>query len=329
MLCAFKNVYLGLMKIFKDIKEVKEKFPWPVVTIGNFDGTHLGHQELFSEVVSRACRRDGTSVVITFEPHPLKVLHPEGIRLIASLEQKIECIRTAGVDVLLVLPFSKEFARTKAVDFVADILVATLGIKELVIGYDYAFGRGREGDFSFLSACGDSYGFTVDRLEAIHRNGMLVSSSKIRELISQGRMRAVAKLLGRLYQIRGKVVKGRQVGGLELGFPTANLRITEDDLCPKRGVYVTQVLYGGRVYGAVSNIGRNPTFGEHRLVAETHIFDFDKDIYGEEIKINFIRYLRGEHKFAGASELVAQIKRDVVSAERILSKMDKNLSSEC
>jgi len=155
-------------------------------------------------------------------------------------------------------------------------------------------------------------------VDAHSENGMLISSTKIRELVAEGRMRDVRRLLGRYYQIRGEVQRGRQRGGKELGFPTANLKISEDDLCPKTGVYVTQVIYEGKVYGGVSNIGYNPTFGENRLVAETHIFDFNSDIYGHPIKINLLRYLRGEKKFSGIEELAAQIKLDTVTARQVL-----------
>lgn len=311
------------MKIYTDLQQIQQPFPNAFVTIGNFDGVHLGHQMLFSEVVGKADRQNGTSVAITFDPHPLKVLRPGGIRLISTTKQKIELIRLAGIDVLIIIPFTRKLAATTATDFVDTVLVRTIGVKELVVGYDYAFGKGRQGNIEFLKSRGRELGFPVTVVAAHYENGVIVSSTKIRELVTEGRMRDARRLLGRYYQIHGEVQVGRQRGGRELGFPTANLKISEDDLCPKRGVYVTQVIYGGKIYGAVSNIGYNPTFGENKLVAETHIFDFNRDIYGHSIKINLLRYLRGEKKFAGVEELVEQIKLDIVTARQVLLKAEQ------
>ncbi len=308
------------MKLYTDLHQIEKPFTRAVVTVGNFDGVHLGHQMLFSEVVSRAVRQDGTSVVVTFDPHPLKILRPEGIKLISTTEQKIELIGQAGIDVLVIIPFSREFAATTAQEFVDRILIGTIGVQDLVVGYDYAFGRGRQGNIAFLKEQGRKHGFPVTVVEAHYENGMLVSSTRIRELVAQGRMRDVRTLLGRCYQIRGTVQRGRQRGGRVVGFPTANLRISEEDLCPKKGVYVTQVVYQGRLYGGVSNIGYNPTFGEDRLVAETHIFDFNDDIYDQPIKINLLRHLRDEKKFSGPEELAAQIREDIEVARQVLAE---------
>ncbi|NOX81303.1 MAG: bifunctional riboflavin kinase/FAD synthetase [Deltaproteobacteria bacterium] len=311
------------MELFKRLADIKKPFAHACVTIGNFDGVHLGHQLLFSEVVRLAHLHHGTSVAVTFDPHPLKVLRPGGIRLISTTSQKIELIEAAGIDVLVVIPFDLDFAATTAEQFVDDILVGTIGVRELVVGYDYAFGRGRRGNIDFLKERGREYGFPVTVINALYKGGMLVSSTKIRELVAEGRMRDVRRLLGRYYQIRGEVQRGRQRGGRVVGFPTANLKISEEDLCPKRGVYVTQVIYDGKCYGGVSNIGYNPTFGGDRLVAETHIFDFDDDIYGRPIKINLLRHLRGEKKFSGPDELAAQIRRDIEVAHKVLEAARK------
>ncbi|MEJ2032264.1 MAG: FAD synthetase family protein [Deltaproteobacteria bacterium] len=192
------------MKIYRSLSEIKGPFHLPCVTIGNFDGVHLGHQILFSEVVSRAYRCQGTSVVITFEPHPLKVVCPErGIKLISTFEQKIELIGLANIDVLIVLPFIRELAMTPAETFVDEVLIKTIGVHELVIGYDYAMGRNRQGNIEFLKEQGREKGFPVTVVEPYYVDDMLVSSTKIRELVAAGRMRDVKKLLGRSYQIRG------------------------------------------------------------------------------------------------------------------------------
>lgn len=317
------------MELYSNLTDIKQPFKHACVTIGNFDGVHLGHQMLFSEVVSLANNHGGTSVVVTFDPHPLKVLHPESIRLISTTEQKLELIEKAGIDVLVVIPFNRDFAATTADEFVEDILIETIGVQELVVGYDYAFGRGRTGNIEFLQAKGKEKGFPVTVVQAHYEQDMLVSSTKIRELVAEGRMRDVRHLLGRYYQIRGEVQRGKQRGGPVVGFPTANLQILEEDLCPKRGVYVTQVVYNGRCYGGVSNIGYNPTFGENILVAETHIFDFDDDIYGKPIKINLLRHLRGEKKFSGPEELSAQIRKDIEVAHEVLEEAQKELLLSC
>ena len=318
------------MKIYTKISDIKQPFKNTYVTIGNFDGVHLGHHMLFSEVVGRAYREKGLSVAITFEPHPLKVLQPErGIKFISTYEQKVELIAFAGLDVLVVIPFTREFAATTAKSFVDDILVKRIGVKELVVGYDYAFGRGRQGDIPFLREQGRLFGFDVTVVEPYYVDDMLVSSTKIRELVSQGRMRDVKKLLGRYYQIRGEVMVGRQRGGTVVGFPTANLHISEEDLCPQHGVYVTQVVYEGKCYGGVLNIGYNPTFGEENLSAETHIFDFNQDIYGKKIKINLLRFLRGERKFSAVSQLTEQINKDIRQAKEVLADAQKELLLSC
>ncbi|MDH4317576.1 MAG: bifunctional riboflavin kinase/FAD synthetase [Desulfobulbaceae bacterium] len=317
------------MKIIWNYKEIIETLAYPCVTIGNFDGVHLGHNRLFERVVGKAKAHKGVSVVVTFDPHPLKVLRPGGIKLISTIEQKIESIRMAGIDFLVIIPFSREFAATSAKTFVDEVLVGAIGVKELVVGYDYGFGRGREGNIDFLKQQGVEKGFPVTVVEAHYEDEMLVSSTKIRELVTEGRMRDVERLLGRYYQIRGEVQRGRQRGGRVVGFPTANLQILEDDLCPKHGVYVTQVIYDGRCYGGVSNIGYNPTFGEGRLVAETHIFDFNADIYGKPLKINLLQHLRGEKKFSGPEELAEQIRKDIAIARNVLEEAHQELLISC
>ncbi len=317
------------MKIYRNTVEIKNTFPHACVTIGNFDGVHLGHQLLFDEVVKKAGKHNGTSVVVTFDPHPLKVLRPDGIKLISTLEQKEELIEQAGIDVLVIIPFNSDFASISADEFVANILVETIGVRELVVGYDYGFGRGREGNIDFLKRKGAKLGFPVTVVDAHCVEKMIVSSTKVRELVADGKMRDVQKLLGRFYQIRGNVQRGRQRGGRIVGFPTANLQVLEEDLCPKRGVYVTQVIYNGRCYGGVSNIGCNPTFGETKLVAETHIFDFSNDIYGKPIKINLLKHLRGEKKFNGAEELAEQIQKDILIAREVLDEAHKQHLLTC
>ena len=318
------------MKTYNSLADINAPFTDSSVTIGNFDGVHLGHHMLFSEVVSRAYQKKGTSVVVTFDPHPLQVVRPEiGIKLISTYEQKVEMISLAGIDVLVVIPFTRDFAATSAESFVDEVLIRAIGVKELVVGYDYAFGRGRQGNIEFLKEQGRLKGFPVTVVEPYYVDDMLVSSSRIRELVSEGRMMDVRKLLGRNYQIRGTVREGKKRGGPVVGFKTANLHLSEEDLCPKHGVYVTQVVYEGKCYGGVLNIGYNPTFGENRLSAETHIFDFNQEIYGKEIKINLLKHLRGEKKFSGPEELAGQIREDIILARAILAEAQKELLLSC
>lgn len=318
------------MEIYTNINDIPGPFPRAAVTIGNFDGVHLGHQILFSEVVSRAYRNNGPSIAVTFEPHPLKVIRPDiGLKLISTPEQKKELIALANIDKLVIIPFTREFAGTPAEVFVDQILRQTIGVQDLVVGYDYAFGKGRQGDIPFLKAQGRIKGFTVSVVEPYYVEDMLASSTKIRELLALGKMRYVRQLLGRYYQIRGEVKMGKQRGGPLLGFPTANLALSEEDLCPRLGVYVTQVIYDGKCYGGVLNIGYNPTFAGSQLSAETHIFDFNQDIYGKPIKINLLRFLRGEMKFPRHEELATQIALDVAEARKILAEDRQEIKLSC
>ncbi|MDP3479032.1 MAG: bifunctional riboflavin kinase/FAD synthetase [Desulfoprunum sp.] len=317
------------MKIYRRVEDINEPFPYACVTIGNFDGVHLGHQKLFAEVANKAYRHQGTSLAVTFEPHPLRILRPGGIKLISSCEQKIELIRMAGLEVLLIVPFTLEFATMTAEHFVDDILIQRIGVKELVVGYDYAFGKGRTGDINFLRRQGERKGFPVSVVEAFYLDNVLVSSSKIRQLVAEGLMDEARKLLGRPYQIRGEVQIGKQRGGKEVGYPTANLRVDPEDLVPRHGVYVSQVICEGKCYGGVLNIGRNPTFGEQDLVAETHIFDFNQDIYGKPIKVNLLKFLRSEKRFSSVENLATQIGLDVLLAKQTLAEQQKELLLSC
>ncbi|NDY42017.1 bifunctional riboflavin kinase/FAD synthetase [Dissulfurirhabdus thermomarina] len=317
------------MRIYQDWRNLKGVFHRPALTIGNFDGVHLGHRALFDKVVQLARAGGGEAVAMTFEPHPLRVLRPDSPpKLISTLEQKIELIERAGMDALVCLRFTRELAATTADRFVDLVLVEHLGIRDLVIGYDYALGRGREGDRDFLRRKGEALGFAVHVVPPVVVDGMTVSSTLVRRLVAEGEMRKVRRLLGRYYQIRGTVQRGRQRGGPEVGFPTANLTISEEDLCPKKGVYVVQVLHETACYGGVLNIGFNPTFGDGRLSAEVHIFDFDRDIYGHPIKVNLIQRLRDERRFPGPEALAAQIRQDIEAARRVLEQ-EKGLRQAC
>jgi riboflavin kinase/FMN adenylyltransferase len=310
------------MKIIQDIETIKEPFKSAVVTIGNFDGVHLGHQALFHEVIEMADTMDGTAIAMTFEPHPIRVISNNGHPpLITLIEQKTELIEKAGIDVLICIPFTMEFAALSARTFVEDILVKRIGMKAIIVGQDYTFGHKREGTVDLLRQYADELGFQLivpDWIQPSDANNDRISSTAIRQLVMDGRMEKAGKMLGRDYQIRGTVAHGRDRGGRLLGIPTANINL-HDELCPKAGVYAVIVKYDGKRYPAVANIGYSPTFDDHVFTVEAHILDFKKDIYGEKIMVNFVQRLRDEKKFSGIPELIEQIDQDIVDARKILA----------
>ncbi len=292
----------------------------PVVTIGNFDGVHWAHQAIFTRVIERARDIDGTSMVITFEPHPIKVMSPEKAKpLITLMEQKRELVSKQGIDILLIIQFTLELAAIPARNFVKDILVDKLGVKEIVVGHDYAFGHNREGTTDLLKELGQEFGFKVHQVGPVYVGKSLVSSTSIRNLIMEGNVSEARGLLGRNYQIRGKVIRGRNRGGPLLGYPTANLKVV-DELIPKEGVYVVSVELKGEIYQGLTNIGYNPTFKGKALSVETHILDLSADIVGEKIKVNFLSRLRDQIPFASARELSEQISRDIHEARELFSR---------
>jgi riboflavin kinase/FMN adenylyltransferase len=292
----------------------------PVVTIGNFDGVHKGHQALFKKVIERATDIDGTSIIITFEPHPIKVMSPRKVRpLITILEQKKELVVGFGIDILLVIEFTLEFATISARDFVRDILIDRLGMKEIVVGYDYAFGHNREGNLELLREMGTQFHFTVHQIEPIYEGEVLVSSTSIRNLIIEGRVSEVNQLLGRCYQIRGEVIEGRNRGGPLLGYATANLRLA-DGLVPREGVYIVTMDRAGTLYQGLTNIGDNPTFKDSGLSIETHILGLSENIVEEKIKLNFLARLRDEITFGSPEELSRQISQDIRRAKEFFAK---------
>ncbi len=310
------------MELIEGLDKIQTPFKYAVVTIGNFDGVHIGHQALFHQVIEKSDAVNGTSIAITFEPHPIRVLQRNGNPpLITLYEQKVELIHRSGLDVLIVIPFTREFAGIPAAEFIEDILVRKIGMKAIVIGEDYSFGKNREGNFDMLKTFGERLGFDVIVADWIFTsNGMpeRISSTRIRELVTAGNVSDVQHMLGRYYQIRGTVETGRNRGGKLLGFPTANVRLY-DELCPKTGVYAVIVELSEKRYKGVANIGYSPTFDDCIYTVEVHILDFNADIYGHRIRINFIDRIRDEKKFSGIEELSKQIQRDVEKARCIVS----------
>ncbi len=309
------------MKLIERIENITKPFKNTVITIGNFDGVHLGHQALFHEVMEKADSIGGTSVAMTFEPHPIRVLRPNGHPpLITLYEQKIELIQSSGIDVLICVPFTPEFADITARSFIKDIIVDRIGTRAMVVGRDYTFGKKREGDLEMLGTLASELDFEVITPNWIMMANALpdrISSTGIRKLVMAGKLAEARKLLGRFYQIRGTVVKGRNRGGKLLGFPTANINL-HDELCPKIGIYAVTVQFNGERLKGVANIGYSPTFDDHILTVEVHILDFDQDLYGKKIRVNFIKRIRDEIKFVNISKLSEQIKKDIIRARTIL-----------
>jgi riboflavin kinase/FMN adenylyltransferase len=309
------------MKLIKNIYDIKTQFKNAVVTIGNFDGVHKGHQAIIHQVIEKAESIEGTSVVITFDPHPIRVLKKNGWPpLITSFDQKIELISHTNTDVLICIQFDEAFASISARRFLKDLLIDRIGMKAIVIGKDYAFGKDREGDVSFLKKNAIDFGFEVivaSWIPTSYFGSKRISSTQIREVVMSGKVDEAYHLLGRYYQINGTVVTGRNRGGKLLGFPTANINL-QDELCPKTGVYAVTAEFRGKQYNGVANIGYSPTFEDKIFTVEVHLLDFKEYIYGENIRVHFISRIRDEKKFSGIEDLTNQIKSDIQTARALL-----------
>ncbi|MEA5115878.1 MAG: bifunctional riboflavin kinase/FAD synthetase [Geobacteraceae bacterium] len=298
------------MIVYRTLDEIAGRLGNAAVTIGNFDGVHLGHREIFRRVVDLSSRLGGASVVITFIPHPLKVLAPErDFRLITTYEEKERLIAESGVDCLVTIPFSRRLASIPAEDFVRDILVGRIGMKGIIVGYDYAFGKNREGDASVLRTLGAELGYSVDVLEQIGNDDEGFSSSMVRKMIAEGDVKGVVRLLGRNFSVGGKVVHGYHRGRL-IGFPTANVRV-EEELLPEPGVYAVKVEGEGSVWDGACNIGNNPTFHGSMVTVEVHLLDFDGDLYAKRLRVYFVDRVRDERAFSGIQALQEAIRHDV------------------
>ena len=294
------------------------------VTIGNFDGVHLGHQALLRRTLEKARAAALPAVVVTFSPHPLRVIRGEAAPpLLMTLPRKLRCFDDLGLDLALVLPFTPRIAASSPENFARDLFARALNARELVIGYDYAFGKGRRGNAAILTRLGAQCGFSLEQLDPVFLDGEIVSSTNIRQALLAGDPAAAARLLGRPHSVDGEVIHGRHRGGKLLGFPTANLLLSEDLLLPRPGVYAVLAELPGMPspLQGVANIGKNPTFGDETLHLETHLLDMQGDIYGQSLTIHFIRRLREERAFSSIPELIAQIGRDAASAREILADL--------
>jgi len=290
-----------------------------VATVGTFDGVHLGHWTVLQEIRDRAAAANRRSVLVTFDPHPLRIVRPEDAPLsLTTPVEKKEILAESGLDYAVFLSFTEALSRYEPRRFVEEILVGRLAVEELVIGYDHGFGRDREGDPESLERMGRELGFTVDVVSPVSADGDAISSSRIRSLLLEGRVRAATGSLGRPYSIRGVVVRG-EGRGAGLGFPTANLRVAErDKLIPPQGIYAVRGVLRSGTYAGALHLGPRPTFRGSPPTIELHLLDFDADIYGEEIRVDFIEHLRSIEPFTTVQALVDQIRRDVDEARRVL-----------
>jgi riboflavin kinase / FMN adenylyltransferase len=295
------------------------KFPNPVLTIGNYDGVHIGHRTIIEIVKGKAREIGGTSMLMTFYPHPLHVLRPDKeLPSITPVEEKKRLIEEAGIEVLVIAPFTSEFSQLPPEAYVKDILIGTLDIRALVVGYDFRFGKGGRGDIEGMKKCAETYGFSLEVVSPVTIGGEKVGSNKIRKLLQSGEIDKANLLLGRPYMISGEVVHG-EGRGRAFGFPTINME-TDFDLVPPNGVYVSEVIIGGERFQSVTNIGFNPTFGGEKRSIETFILDCGRDLYGENVRLFFHVKLRQEIRFEHVEELRKQIERDVSAARGYFAK---------
>jgi riboflavin kinase / FMN adenylyltransferase len=298
-----------------------------VVTTGTFDGVHLGHRQILSRLTEMARQDGGASVVLTYWPHPRTVVSSDsaGLKLLTTLAEKEALLAAAGIDHFVIIPFTRAFSQLTSDEFIRQILIETIGTRKLVIGYDHRFGRDREGGFDYIQAHADNYGVAVEEIPRQDIDAVGISSSKIRAALADGQVETARAFLGRAYSVSGTVVKGRQLGRT-IGFPTANLHPDDPNkLIPANGVYAVTVQQGGQTFGGMTNIGTRPTVGGTHQTIETYIFDFDRDIYGEELTLEFQAFLRPEQKFDGLPGLVNQLAQDESRARAVLSSHTTNL----
>jgi riboflavin kinase / FMN adenylyltransferase len=309
------------MRIFESL-DISERFANPVLTIGNYDGVHVGHRMIIEKVKREALALGGTSMLMTFDPHPLAVVKPDAlIGLISPIGLKKRLIEETGIDVLIIVPFTAEFRLVEPEDYVKDILVGKLGIKGLIVGYDFRFGKQGKGDVDLLRKLSAQYGFFFQVVEAITLDGEKIGSNRIRKMVISGETERAMASLGRPYLMEGRVVKGFG-RGKELGFPTINIE-TEFSLIPKNGVYSTEIETKEGRFHSVTNIGYNPTFDGKDLTIETYILDFSGDLYGNEVILRFHRRIRDEMKFNSVDELKARIAKDVEVTSEYFEEMGR------
>jgi riboflavin kinase/FMN adenylyltransferase len=306
------------MLIFSNEEKQIPKMPSLCLTLGIYDGVHVGHQKIIRRVIERAKEIGGSSCVVTFDPHPREVLMPDAAPdLLTSTKKKIELLEALGVDSVCLIRFTREFAQVEAREFVKDFLINTLHTRAIIEGYDWRFGKGRKGDVELLREIGKENGYEVEQVDGVVVDGQVVSSTLTRKLILEGDLDTTASYLGRRYSITGDIVEGSRLGR-EIGFPTANIE-PHHEAIPPNGIYAVRVKVAGARKNGTLNIGVRPTVTEaRRRTIEVHIMDFYQDIYNEEIEVTFVEKLRDEKKFPSLDALTEQIKKDVEKARQVL-----------
>jgi riboflavin kinase/FMN adenylyltransferase len=298
--------------------------PWlvhPVLALGNFDGLHRGHLKIIERVKRGAAEHGGTPMAMTFDPHPPRVVRPDKAPpLLMTKEQRLEALQRAGVGCVAVVRFTREMSQWDPETFVKVVLVEWMRVSEVWVGANFLFGHGRSGNFSSLRTLGLRYGFRAEKIDPVRYKEFVVSSTRVRRLVTEGRMDEAGALLGHMYFIDGVVVEGRR-RGREIGFPTANLQ-TANELVPPHGVYATTLTVDGVIHPAVTNVGVNPTFGDGSApTIETHVLGFSGDLYGQEVRLGFVLRLRDERRFEDVDALRAQIEADQRRAERLFARL--------
>jgi len=307
------------MQVIRDIRD----FPplsYAVVTSGTFDGVHVGHQKIIQKLINRTRETNGQSVVITYWPHPRIVLNPGNspVQLLSTIEERIAQLNQFPIDYLLIIPFTREFAALDSRQYVQQILLDAIGTKELVIGYDHRFGKNREGSFAYLQQNAATFGFVVEEIPAQDIDEITVSSTKIRNALEKGDIRTANAFLGHAYSLTGQVVPGKKLGRT-IGYPTANIEVPENyKLVPAQGIYAVQVRVMDKTWGGMLSIGTNPTVGGTSQTIEVHIFDFDADIYAQNITLYFVDYIRPEEHFVSLEELKEKLAEDKSAALSLL-----------
>lgn len=312
------------MKIYNHIDEFKQIHN-AVVTIGTFDGVHIGHQKIISRLQEVAKKSGGETVILTFFPHPRMILHPDdlNIKLISTMNEKADKLAALGVDHLIITPFTRDFSNLTPQEYIKEILVEKIGTRHIIIGYDHRFGKDRKGGMQELQAFAADFGYDVEEIPEQDINDVAVSSTKIRNAVLTGDAKTASEFLGYAFQLNGKVIKGDQLGRV-LGFPTANLFIEENyKLIPSDGIYAVTIEFNGnesqwKPARGMAYIGHRPTINGMSRNIEVNIFDFGEDIYGQTIRINFLYYLRGDKKFNSLEDLQEQLKKDEKAARKIL-----------
>jgi riboflavin kinase/FMN adenylyltransferase len=293
----------------------------PILALGNFDGMHRGHLKIIERVRRGAEERGSTAVAMTFDPHPSKIVRPDkSPPLLMTHQQKLDALSRAGMHGVAIVRFTPELAQWDPETFVRAVLVEWLHVSEVWVGANFLFGHDRAGNFSTLRSLGARYGFRAEKIDPVRYKDFVVSSTRVRRLVTEGRVDEAGALLGHLYTITGSVVQGRQ-RGKQLGFPTANI-CADNELVPPAGVYATTISFDAVAYPSITNIGTRPTFeAGQEIVIESHVLDFEKDLYGAKVKLGFVQRLRDEKKFDGADSLKAQIEADRTRARDLFDRM--------